>query len=102
MMLGLPDWHNAPVALLDRSRIISTVQEERLTRVKSQGGMLRQAISDVFSMTGIAPSTIGKMALNGAYMTYDHWDRGALRYVRRGGHRSAHVSSPRLALRMAD
>ena len=29
-------------------------------------------------MTGIASSAIGRVALNGKYMTYDHWDREPL------------------------
>jgi carbamoyltransferase len=94
-ILGLHDGHNAAAALLDSGRIISAVQEERLTRVKNQGGLPRQAISDVFSMTRTAPSAIGKVALNGAYMTYDHWEREPLlEHYERSSRLAARLKQP--------
>lgn len=73
-ILGLHDGHGAAAALLDRGRVVAAVQEERLTRIKNQGGLPYQAISDIFSMISVASSAIGKVALNGMYVTYDHWD----------------------------
>jgi carbamoyltransferase len=78
IILGIHDGHNAAAALLEKGRIVAAVQEERLTGTKNQGGIPRHAISDVLSMTGIASSVISKVALNGKYMTYDHWDREPL------------------------
>ena len=86
-ILGLHDGHNAAAIVLDRGRVVAGVQEERLTRIKNQGGVPRQAIDDVLSMSGISSSSLARVALNGAYMTFDHWDRGPLSevYERSGG-----------------
>jgi predicted NodU family carbamoyl transferase len=86
-ILGIHDGHNAAAAILHQGKIIAAVQEERLTGNKNQGGLPRQAIGDVLSMSGMSRSEIGKVALNGHYMTYDHWDREALleEYERCGG-----------------
>ena len=78
MILGLHDGHNAAVALFQAGRIVAAVQEERLTRVKNQSGIPGQAIADVFASTGISSSAIDVVALNGLYMTYDHFDREPL------------------------
>lgn len=77
-ILGLHDGHNASAAILQDGRIVAAVQEERLCRVKNQGGLPREALSDLWSVSGIQSSSIQKVALNGKYMTYDHWDRDQL------------------------
>jgi carbamoyltransferase len=77
-ILGIHDGHNAAAALVQQGRVLGAVQEERLTGVKNQGGLPRQAILDLLSTTGVALSQIAKVALNGNYVTYDHWDRDAL------------------------
>ena len=77
-ILGLHDGHNAAAALLDNGRIVAAVQEERLTRTKNQSGIPHRAIRDLFSMTGVTSSAISAVALNGAYMTYDHFDQEPL------------------------
>jgi len=86
-ILGIHDGHNAAAIVLDRGRVIAGVQEERLTRVKNQGGLPRQAIEDALSMSGIASADLAKVALNGLYMTYDHWERDPLSetYEKSGG-----------------
>jgi carbamoyltransferase len=78
MILGIHDGHNAAAALLDRGRVVAAVQEERLTGHKNQGGVPHQAIADVLSMSGVSHFEINRLALNGNYMTYDHWDRKGL------------------------
>ncbi len=77
-ILGIHDGHNAAAALLVDGRVVAAVQEERLTRNKNQGGVPRQAISEVLMAAGGACSDISRVALNGLYMTYDHWDREPL------------------------
>jgi carbamoyltransferase len=89
-ILGLHDGHNAAAALLDKGRIVAAVQEERLTRTKNQSGIPHQAIRDLFSMTGMTSSAISAVALNGAYMTYDHFDREPL--LKNYGHSSSVVA----------
>jgi carbamoyltransferase len=63
---------------LHQGRVVAAVQEERLTGKKNQGGVPRQAIADILSLGGIDHSEINKVALNGNYMTHDHWDREPL------------------------
>jgi carbamoyltransferase len=77
-ILGLHDGHNAAAALLDKGRIVAAVQEERLTRTKNQSGIPHRSIGDLFSMAGVTSSAINRIALNGRYMTYDHFDREPL------------------------
>ena len=38
-ILGIHDGHNAAAALLIQGRVVAALQEERLTRVKNQGGI---------------------------------------------------------------
>jgi carbamoyltransferase len=73
-ILGIHDGHNAAAALFDKGRIVAAVQEERLTATKNKGGVPARAIADVLSMVGMPSSTIEKVALNGNYMTHDHWE----------------------------
>jgi carbamoyltransferase len=77
-ILGVHDGHNAAAALLKRGRVVAAVQEERLTRLKNQGGIPYRSIEDVCTLAGVAPDSVDRVALNGTYMTYDHWDRDAL------------------------
>jgi carbamoyltransferase len=77
-VLGIHDGHNAAAALVEKGRVVAAVQEERLTGIKNQGGLPRRAIADVLSTSGVASEEITSVALNGAYMTYDHWDREPL------------------------
>ena len=86
-ILGIHDGHNAAAALLVDGRVVAAVQEERLTGNKNQGGVPRQAIAEVLLASGGAGSEISQVALNGIYMTYDHWDREALEqtYEQAGG-----------------
>jgi carbamoyltransferase len=78
MILGLHDGHNAAAALLENGRVVAAVQEERLTRTKNQSGIPKCAIEDLLSMTGVTRSELSTAALNGTYMTYDHFDREPL------------------------
>ena len=77
-----------------RAEVIAAVQEERLTGVKNQGGLPREAIGDVLSAGSGTLSQIEKLALNGNYMTYDHWDREGASHVRRMRDRGPGQSSP--------
>jgi hypothetical protein len=51
VILGLHDGHNAAAAILDKGRIVAAVQEERLTRIKNQGGIPHRAIDDLLAIT---------------------------------------------------
>jgi carbamoyltransferase len=77
-ILGIHDGHNAAAALLVDGRVVGAVQEERLTGKKNQGGVPREAITDLLAAARVASSDIDRVALNGVYMSYDHWDRAQL------------------------
>jgi carbamoyltransferase len=94
-ILGIHDGHNASAALLDQGRVVAAVQEERLTGSKNQGGVPRQAIADVLSTSGVVSSEIIKVALNGNYMTHDHWDREPLsKFYENSGGLAAQLKEP--------
>ena len=94
-ILGIHDGHNAAAALLEQGRVVAAVQEERLTGNKNQGGVPRQAIADVLSTSGVAFSNIARVALNGNYMTYDHWDREPLsKFYEHSGGLAAQLREP--------
>jgi len=69
-VLGIHDGHNASVALLVDGRVAFAIEEERLTRIKNQGGIPRLAIEETLRRTGIAVESIDQVALNGDYMVY--------------------------------
>jgi carbamoyltransferase len=80
-VLGVHDGHNASAAILSEGKIIAAVQEERLSRNKNHAGVPQHAIVDVLSMAGLDRHDIRNVALAGAYMTYDHWEREQLLQV---------------------
>lgn len=79
-VLGIHDGHNAAAALLVDGRIVGALQEERLVRIKNQGGVPQRAIRNLMENGGAnrSWSDIDMVALNGNYMTHDHWDRDSL------------------------
>jgi carbamoyltransferase len=77
-ILGVHDGHNAAAALLHRGHVVAAVQEERLTRAKNQGGIPQRALTELRTQAGVALGADVPLALNGLYMTYDHWDREGL------------------------
>lgn len=72
--LGVHDGHNAAAALLKQGRIVAALQEERLTRNKNQGGIPYRSINEILTMGASTSREVTKIALNGTYMIYDHWD----------------------------
>ena len=84
-----------PPPFWNRGRVVAAVQEERLTGNKNQGGVPRQAIIDVLSTSGVASSEIARVALNGNYMTHDHWDREPLsNFYEHSGGLAAQLKEP--------
>lgn len=80
-VLGVHDGHNAAAAVLCNGKVVAAVQEERLSRIKNQGGVPQLAIEEALSCAGLDRNSIKVVALNGAYMTYDHWERSQLLQV---------------------
>jgi carbamoyltransferase len=77
-VLGVHDGHNAAAAVLRDGVVVAAVQEERLSRVKNHAGVPEHAIRDILSLVSVERDSIQDIALAGAYMTYDHWERGQL------------------------
>jgi carbamoyltransferase len=54
LILGIQDGHNAGASLIEDGKILSAVQEERLSRYKNQGGFPANSICDILEMTGVS------------------------------------------------
>ncbi len=52
-VIGIHDGHNASVAAIQNGRVIAACQEERLSRVKNQGGTPVKALEDTLRIGGI-------------------------------------------------
>ena len=52
-VVGIHDGHNASVAAIQNGRVIAACQEERLSRVKNQGGTPIQALEETLRLGGI-------------------------------------------------
>lgn len=79
-VLGIHDGHNASAALVADGRIVSAVQEERLSRVKNQWGYPDRAIARVLAIAGIDLDTVDDIAVVNRYQDrYIEWDRASVR-----------------------
>lgn len=64
LTLGLQTGHESSAALFDGKRLIAAVSDERITRVKNDGGRLMDhAIDAVLAMAGKARSDVDRLAL---------------------------------------
>ena len=70
-VIGVHDGHNASVAVVREGRVEFALQEERITRVKNQGDVPKNALAAVLRDAG----TGARVALNGRYMNYGQWGR---------------------------
>ena len=70
-VIGVHDGHNASVALVRDGRVEFALQEERITRVKNQGDVPKNALAAALQEAG----TGARVALNGRYMNYGQWKR---------------------------
>ena len=52
-VIGIHDGHNASVAVVQNGRVIAACQEERLSRVKNQGGTPLQALEETLRLGGM-------------------------------------------------
>ena len=52
-ILGVHDGHNSSATVVFDGKVVAAVQEERLSRVKNQGGAPIRAVSEVLSLSGI-------------------------------------------------
>ena len=70
-VIGVHDGHNASVAVVRDGRVEFALQEERITRVKNQGDVPKNALAAALHEAG----TGARVALNGRYMNYGQWGR---------------------------
>src|SRR5579871_5223551 len=70
-VIGVHDGHNASVAVVREGRVEFALQEERITRVKNQGDVPKNALAAALKDAG----TGTQVALNGAYINYGEWER---------------------------
>ena len=52
-VIGIHDGHNASVAAIHNGKVIAAFQEERLSRLKNQGGTPVQALEETLRLSGI-------------------------------------------------
>lgn len=64
IIIGINAAHNATASLLKDGKLIASVSEERLTRVKNQSGMPYLAIKDCLNIAGLNESDIDYLVLN--------------------------------------
>jgi carbamoyltransferase len=74
--VGIHDGHNAAVAIVRGGELEFALQEERLTRVKNQGDAPELALREAMRLLG--DEQPAQIALNGRYMNYCQWERGAV------------------------
>ncbi|MCX5713926.1 MAG: hypothetical protein NT033_03765 [Candidatus Omnitrophica bacterium] len=54
IVLGIYDWHNCGASLVADGRIVSAIEEERLTRNRVEFGFPALSVNKIFEMTGIS------------------------------------------------
>jgi len=65
-LLGIVDGiTDAGAALFVDGRLVAAVNEERLTRVKMQGGFPARSIAEVLALGGVAPGDVGEVVVGG-------------------------------------
>ncbi len=70
LILGVSLGHDVGAALVDGGRVVSAVQEERITRMKLQGGFPFYAISEVMNLASVRAEEVAAIAIG--------WDRDYL------------------------
>ena len=78
VVLGIHDGHTAGSSVIRDGRIVASVSEERLTRLKSDAGYPRRAIEEVLRLAGCGAQDIHTVALGTRFMHerefYSNWD----------------------------
>ena len=71
-ILGIHDGHNSSAALIIDGKIVSAIQEERLTRVKNHGGYPEKSIQEVLKIGRCSLKDIDAVSFNGYIMGDKH------------------------------
>jgi carbamoyltransferase len=79
MVVGIHNGHNSSAAVVQDGLLAFALQEERLTRVKNQGGLPRLTLQRIASdYTGDDPLVPLPVAFGGRNLTACHWQREAI------------------------
>lgn len=70
-VLGIHDGHGASACLVEDGRIVTVVQEERLSRVKNQGGFPHLAIKEVLKEAGCELEEVDHFVFAGKNTTHN-------------------------------
>jgi carbamoyltransferase len=65
VVLGIHDGHTSTAVLLEDGRIRGAISEERLTRIKGQGGFPRRSIATLLEQTCVRPADIAAVVVTG-------------------------------------
>jgi len=82
-ILGIHDGHTATACYFEGGTIKTTLSEERLTRVKGQGGFPSKSIEYLIDKGGISPKSLDKIALVGVIkplVSIDQYKDGRQQY----------------------
>jgi carbamoyltransferase len=79
-VIGVHNGHNAAAAVVQNGSLAFALQEERLTRIKNQGGLPKRTLKRVATELAAAdsgPETL-PVAFGGKNLTACHWQRDAI------------------------
>lgn len=79
-VVGVHNGHNAAAAVVQDGKLCFALQEERLTRIKNQGGLPERTLKMIvsqFTETDCNSATL-PVALGGENLTACHWQRDAI------------------------
>ena len=80
IVVGVHNGHNAAVAVVNNGNLAFALQEERLTRIKNQGGLPRETLQLIAASgrAGSAHDNLLPVALGGNNLTACDWERAAI------------------------
>lgn len=64
-ILGIHDGHTATACYVENGKIVAAISEERLTRIKGQGGFPEKAVRYILQSEDLSPSDLDVVALTG-------------------------------------
>ena len=68
IILGIGDSHEAHACLMRDGKLIAAMAEERLSRLKADGGYPERAVESVLSIAGVKPAQIDHVAIASQYV----------------------------------
>ncbi len=104
LILGLHTGHESSAVLFDDDRLVAAVSNERLSRIKNDGGKLSDlAIDEVLRLAGRERSDIGSLALlytffPEEYFVRETWFKEIERRLHRSRRKKAHGERPQMLL----